>query len=103
MSKSFLQQKAEGEYILYIRLTPGAKQESIQGVFCDENSQEFLKVYTTVIPEDNKANKQLIKIVAKKIGVAKSNISLIQGGKSRFKTLLIQTENKLSKSLFEID
>lgn len=73
--------------LLYIKLTPNAKSDKIDGTYVDEHGLEYLKVYTTVIPEDNKANKQLIKIIAKEYGLAKSSIELIKGHKSRLKIL----------------
>ena len=76
--------------LLYIKLTPNAKINKIDGYFTDENNQQYLKVYTTAIAEDNKANNQLIKLIAKEYNIAKSRISLIKGHKSRFKVLEIK-------------
>lgn len=82
------------KFHLYIKLTPNAKADKIGGIFIDENNQEYLKVSTTVIPEDNKANKQLIKLIAKEYGVPKTSITLIKGHKSRLKLLEIIEEIK---------
>lgn len=76
--------------LLHVKLTPNAKADKIDGIYVDENGQEYLKVYTTSIPEDNKANKQLVKIIAKEYNVPKSSIELIKGHKSRLKTLNIK-------------
>jgi uncharacterized protein (TIGR00251 family) len=75
--------------LLHIKLTPNAKTDKIDGKYIDENGQEYIKVYTTAIPEDNKANKQLIKIIAKEYNCPKSSIELIKGHKCRLKTLKI--------------
>jgi uncharacterized protein (TIGR00251 family) len=77
-------------YHLHIKLTPNAKFDKIDGTFIDENNLEHVKIYTTAIPEDNKANKQLIKIVSKALKVPKTKISLFKGDKSRLKTLKIE-------------
>tara|TARA_Y100001960_G_C14759257_1_gene873059 strand:+ start:1530 stop:1766 length:237 start_codon:yes stop_codon:yes gene_type:complete len=76
--------------LLHVKLTPNAKADKIDGTYTDENGQEYIKVYTTAIPEDNKANKQLIKIISKEYKVAKSSIELIKGHKARLKTLEIR-------------
>lgn len=76
--------------LLHIKLTPNAKSDKIDGTYIDENGQEYLKVYTTVVPEDNKANKQLIKLIAKEYKVPKSSIELIKGHKARLKTLEVK-------------
>lgn len=85
----------DNKYYLYIKLTPNAKSDKIDGIFCNEEGQEYLKVSTTAVPEDNKANKQLIKILAKKYNMKKSDIVLLKGFKSRLKIL------ELKKNVFE--
>jgi len=84
---SFFIKKQENIYHLFIKLTPNAKFNKIGGIFCNENGQDYLCIYTTVIPENNKANKELIKIISKDYKVPKSNIKLIKGHKSRYKLL----------------
>lgn len=85
----YISKQNDNLYHLFVRLTPNAKQEKIDGIFYDENHQAHLKIYTTVIPEDNKANKQLIKIISKHFKIPKSSIELIRGSKSRCKVLQI--------------
>lgn len=77
-------------YHLNIKLTPNAKFDKIDGTFMDEHNIVYVKIYTTAIPEDNKANKQLIKIVSKALKVPKTKISLLKGDKSRLKVLKIE-------------
>lgn len=48
-----------------------------------------LRVYLTAAPTDGKANAQLIDLVAKRFGVAKSSVQLLRGMQSRNKDLLI--------------
>ena len=82
--------KLEKTNHLYIKLTPNAKSDKIDGVFYDENKQAYLKVYTTAIPEDNKANKQLIKLISKEFKVPKTKIEVIKGHKARLKVLELE-------------
>ena len=44
-----------------------------------------LKIYLTAIPIDGKANKELVKLLAKELGISKSRIEIIKGEKSKEK------------------
>lgn len=79
--------KFDKTFLIHIKLTPNAKADKIADVFYDENNQAFLKVYTTAIPEDNKANKALIKLLSKHLKIAKSDMQLIKGHKARLKVI----------------
>ena len=52
-----------------------------------ENDLPSLKIYLTAIPVDGKANKELIKLLAGKMGVSKSRIKIIKGEKSKEKVI----------------
>lgn len=52
-----------------------------------ENDLPFLKIYLTAVPVQGKANRELIKLLAEKLGVSKSRISIIKGEKSREKVV----------------
>ena len=62
-----------------LRVTPKASRNRI----VLEDGQ--LRVYVTVIPEDGKANAEVVKLLAKALGVAKSRLTLIQGQTARDK------------------
>ena len=53
----------------------------------DENELPFLKIYLTAVPVDGKANKELLKLLAEKLGVSKSRIEIIKGEKSKEKII----------------
>lgn len=89
MLKDYLIKQEDNKYHLYIKLTPNSKFNKIGGTFYDENNILYIKAYTTIIPEDNKANAELIKMVSKSIKIPKSNINIIKGNKSKFKLLEI--------------
>ncbi len=55
----------------------------------DENDLPFLKIYLTAVPVDGKANKELIKLLAEKLGVSKSRIEIIKGEKNKEKIIEI--------------
>lgn len=48
-----------------------------------------LKVKLTAPPVDGKANKALIDLLARRLGVSKTKIEIISGRRSRLKSLLI--------------
>jgi uncharacterized protein (TIGR00251 family) len=74
---------------LYVRLTPKARAERIEGVMEDGDGRLRLKISITAPPEDGKANAALIALLAKRLKIAKSSIELDSGAASRLKTLLI--------------
>ncbi|MBR1944967.1 MAG: DUF167 domain-containing protein [Alphaproteobacteria bacterium] len=74
---------------VFIRLSPKAKREGIEGIHTDPDGTERLKIAVSALPVDGKANEALIKWLAKHLHIAKSAISLISGTADRSKTLLI--------------
>lgn len=70
--------------ILQVRVVPNAKQEKIF-----EEGDRF-KVYLTAPAEQGKANKALIRLLAKYFNVKKSQVQIIKGDKSRNKVIEIK-------------
>lgn len=93
LKAEYIKQIDHNKYLLYVRLIPNAKQNKIGDIFYDEHKQAYLRVYTTSIPEDNKANISLIKIISKFLTIPKSNILLIKGHKNRQKVLEMVLNN----------
>ena len=67
-----------------VRVQPKAKRNSV------EVKGGKLKVRVTAAPEGGKANAAVIALLAKKLGVAKSSISINRGHKSRDKLCSIE-------------
>jgi uncharacterized protein (TIGR00251 family) len=88
--------------VLPVRAQPGAKRAGLVG-----EQAGALKVAVTAAPEQGKANKALIEVLSKALGVKKSQIELLNGAASRDKRFLIRgaaaaqvlaaIEEKLSK------
>lgn len=55
----------------------------------NESKISFLKVYLTAVPIKGKANKELIKLLSKELGISKNKISIIKGEKSNEKVIQI--------------
>ncbi len=79
---------------LSIRLTPNAGRDRLDGVEMNANDEAHLKAKVTAVPEKGKANKALIALLSKTIGVPKSSISVISGDTARQKVLRIDGDPK---------
>jgi len=82
-------QKFDDYIRLAVRLTPNGGRNAIDGLEPDGEGGMLLKARVTAIPEKGKANKALIALVAKSLGIAKSSVSLASGETSRKKILRI--------------
>ncbi len=74
---------------LAIRLTPNGGRDAIDGIEPDGEGGMLLKARVTAVPEKGKANKALIALVAKSLGIAKSSVSIASGDTARKKILRI--------------
>ncbi|WP_252508691.1 DUF167 family protein [Magnetospira sp. QH-2] len=72
-----------------VRLTPKASRNGIEGLAPDANGDLWLKVSVTAVPEKNKANGALLKLLAKAWRCRKSDLSIVAGATDRYKTILI--------------
>lgn len=71
--------------VLAVRAQPGARREGVVGV-----QDGALKVAVTVPPEGGKANKAIALVLARALGVRRSQVALVSGGASRRKRFLIE-------------
>lgn len=81
--KEFLKIHRLGHTIT-IKVTPRAKTTGFLG-----SQGETVKWGVSSPPEDGKANEELIKSLAKALGIPKRNISILSGEQHRTKVLLI--------------
>lgn len=75
--------------ILAVHATPRAASNTIEGIEQDAASRLWLRVRVTAAPEDGKANKAIIKILAKKWKIAPSCFTVISGDSARYKRIRI--------------
>ena len=83
-----ISEKADG-CILKCWIQPRSSRNAVIGIHGDA-----LKIALTAPPVDGKANKELIKFLAKYLKLPKSGIQIISGDSSRSKTILISELNK---------
>jgi len=76
---------AEEGVIVEIYVQPRASRNEIAGMH-----EGRYKVRLTAPPVEGEANKECIRFLAKRLNVPRSSVSIVQGLKSRSKTLLIR-------------
>lgn len=74
---------------LAVRLMPNGGHNAIDGLESDGEDGTLMKVRVTTVPEKGKANKALIALVAKSLGIPKSTVSIASGDTSQKKILRI--------------
>ncbi|MBL4588435.1 DUF167 domain-containing protein [Candidatus Babeliales bacterium] len=82
------------EIRLSVKVTPNASRERIL-----YDAQGSIKIYVMAPAVEGKANDALIKLCAKKLGVSKGSITILDGEKGRYKTLLLTTPFSQEKIL----
>lgn len=73
-----------------IYVQPGAKKSSFEGEF---NNNIKIKIKSP--PLDGKANDELISFISEKLGLAKKQVKLISGEKSRYKVIEIPLDMRI--------
>lgn len=76
---SDLSHMAVPETVFTLRVTPKARRNSIVA------DGDVLRIHTTAPPQDGRANKAVLKALAKALGVAPSRLSLVRGDSGRDK------------------
>lgn len=80
---SYLQKKSESEYLIKINVKPNSKTQKIV------DDGEFLTIFINSKPIQNKANKELIHLIKKRLKISSNQIHIISGLKSSEKIILI--------------
>ena len=73
---------------LPVRAHPGARRNELRGV-----QDGMLKVCVTQSPEKGKANKAIVELLSKKLGLKKSQIELVAGETSHQKRFIVRGVN----------
>ena len=72
-----------------IRVVPGASKEDISV------GEGFIRVRVHAPPQDNQANKQVVRLLAKAFGVPQSDVLLERGQTARSKVVRVRTPARL--------
>lgn len=71
--------------LLGVRAAPGARKNGLTGVY-----NGLLKVSVTQVPENGKANKAIHEVLARSLGLRKSQLELVSGETSQQKKFLVR-------------
>ncbi len=77
--------RAEGELMLMLKIRPGAAKTAIKSRLVDGT----IKMDVAAVPEDGKANRELIEFLADSLGVAKAKIEILSGQTAKVKKVRI--------------
>jgi uncharacterized protein len=69
--------------LLQVRVTPKA---AVDRIVVDDGNY---RIYVTAVPEDGKATKAVISLLAKHLGIAKSRLELVRGETARDKVFRV--------------
>ena len=78
------------DLLLHLYLQPNAKKDELVGEYGDN-----LKIRITALPIDNKANKHLLKFLAKTFAIPNSHVKLMKDKNQRAKRVKILNPTKL--------
>ncbi len=79
----------QGGIRLFVRATPRASRNAVQGVAEGADQRRQVKISVTAVPEDGKANAAVIALLAKAWRIPKSSIGVVAGGTDRSKILFV--------------
>lgn len=83
---------------LFIRCTPNASKNQINGLTIDANGRQYIKIHVNAVPENNKANDAIIQLLSKQFDIPKSCITQTSGHTQRLKIFLLE-----GISIFEVE
>jgi uncharacterized protein (TIGR00251 family) len=88
-------------HLLRIKLMPNSNTCEIRGIWTGADGAEYLKIAINAVPEKGKANKELIRFLAKKLKVPTGQIEIISGATDHLKKLYLSavTSAELSKKI----
>ncbi|MFN4295228.1 MAG: DUF167 family protein [Brevundimonas sp.] len=75
---------------LAVRLTPKGGADRIDGWDVDAQGRPLLKARVRAAPADGKANAALVDLIARVLGVPRSDVTIARGAAARVKALEIE-------------
>lgn len=76
--------------LIKIKVIAAAKQNKIGEVMQDANGEDILKIYTTAIRENGKANDAVKELLAKEYKIKKSGITILKGSTAQIKIVEVE-------------
>ena len=81
---------------LTVRVQPKAASDRLDGWAADEAGRPFLKLRVRALPAEGAANLAVEALVANALGLPKSSVRVVTGGKNRLKALEIEGPEALA-------
>ncbi len=78
----------EGEITLAVRVTPNARADAFAGIR-EGAGGAALSLKVRAVPEDGRANRAVEALIAKRLKVPKSDVTVASGTTSRLKTIKV--------------
>lgn len=89
---------------LFVRATPNAGRDAIEGVELRDNGTAVLRIRVSAVPDKGKANAAVVALLAKALGVPKSSVSVTNGETSRMKTIAVVGDGvRLAEAVEDLD
>ena len=78
--------------ILAVRVTPRSSRPGLGGWRAGADGREELEIRVAEPPADGAANDAVVKLLAKALGISRSELSIVSGATSRHKRIAIPFE-----------
>lgn len=86
-----------------LRVTPRGGRDSVDGIEQLSDGRNVLKVRVRAIADGGEANRAVLALLAKSLGVPKASVSLLSGATSRLKQVAVAGDPvKLAQALREL-
>lgn len=80
--------------LLFVRVTPRSAKPGIGEWKTDPSGRPFLEIRVAAAPTDGAANQDLLKLLAKKLGLAKSSLTIASGQSARLKRIEVPLDDE---------
>lgn len=94
--------RKDDDLILHVRVSPGASRDQAKGMFTDANGKNWLQVKVRAAPDKGKANKAVITVLSKLLGLPKSRFELIRGATARTKVLHLSSAGQTCEKALKL-
>lgn len=87
-----------------LKVRPNARRNGVAGVDIDAEGRALLKVLVTATPEGGRANRAVIKLLAKRWKVAPGRFTLVNGATARQKVMeIVAADQALLDKVMKIE
>ena len=78
-----------GRCVIAVRVTPRSSKPGIGSWRAGADGREELEVRVSAAPTDGEANAAVVKLLARELGVARSEVAIVNGETSRHKRIAL--------------